>query len=51
MRFNTEAYDKVFPRQEERETIESAVDTFTPTADEQGDDNNGDGTTDINDNE
>ena len=43
MRFNTEAYDKVFPRQEEKESIESAVPTFTPTIDEQEDNEQEDG--------
>lgn len=33
-RFNSEAYDRLFPRVEEQHThIESAVPTFTPTAD------------------
>lgn len=36
MRFDSEAYDKLFPREADNETeIESAVETFTPTADEQ----------------
>lgn len=35
MRFNSEAYDKLYPRQKEKENIETAVETFTPTADEQ----------------
>lgn len=36
MRFDSEAYDKLFPREVDNETeIESAVETFTPTADEQ----------------
>ena len=36
MRFDSEAYDKLFPREANNETeIESAVETFTPTADEQ----------------
>ena len=35
MRFNSEVYDKLYPRQKEKENIETAVETFTPTADEQ----------------
>lgn len=36
MRFDSEAYDKLYPRNVGNETeIESAVETFTPTADEQ----------------
>lgn len=36
MRFDSEAYDKLFPREADNGTeIESAVETFTPTADEQ----------------
>ena len=35
MRFDSKAYDKLFPRKKEKENIESAVDTFTPTTDEQ----------------
>lgn len=35
MRFNSEAYDKLYPRKKEKEVIESAVETFTPTSDEQ----------------
>lgn len=36
MRFDSEAYDKLYPRDAGNETeIESAVETFTPTADEQ----------------
>lgn len=36
MRFDSEAYDKLYPRNAGNETeIESAVETFTPTADEQ----------------
>lgn len=31
MRFSNETYDKIFPRQEERPTVESAVETFKPT--------------------
>ena len=30
-RFNSEAYDKLFPREPEPVHIESAVDNFTPT--------------------
>lgn len=33
MRFNSEIYEKVFPRTEEPKEIESAVDTFKPTED------------------
>lgn len=35
MRFNSEAYDKVYPRQKEVEKVETVVETFTPTEDEQ----------------
>lgn len=35
MRFSSDAYDKLYPRQKEKEVIESAVETFTPTTDEQ----------------
>lgn len=36
MRFDSEAYDKLYPRDTGNEQkIESAVETFTPTADEQ----------------
>ena len=35
MRFNSTAYDKLFPRQKKKETVETAVETFTPTTDEQ----------------
>ena len=32
MRFNSQAYDKVFPRQTEvHETVETAVETFRPS--------------------
>ena len=31
MRFNAEAYEKVFPKEEPKAVIESAVDTFKPT--------------------
>lgn len=31
MRFDFDAYDKVFPAEEEKPEIESAVDTFKPT--------------------
>lgn len=31
MRFNAEAYEKVFPKEEPKPVIESAVDTFKPT--------------------
>lgn len=34
MRFNAEAYEKVFPKEEPKAVIESAVDTFKPTEDE-----------------
>lgn len=33
MRFNSELYEKVFPRTAEPKEIESAVDTFKPTED------------------
>lgn len=32
-RFNTEAYDKLFPRQKDITPIETPVPTFTPTKD------------------
>lgn len=35
MRFNSEAYDKLYPRKPKKETVETAVETFTPTTDEQ----------------
>ena len=31
MRFNSQAYDKVFPRQTEIEHVESSVETFKPS--------------------
>lgn len=34
MRFNFEAYEKVFPETEPKPVIESAVDTFKPTENE-----------------
>ena len=34
MRFNGEAYSKLFPHTEKDEAVETAVETFTPTADE-----------------
>ena len=34
MRFNSEAYNKLYPRKKDKEFIESAVETFTPTIDE-----------------
>ena len=36
MRFNYEAYEKVFPKETPKPTIESAVDTFKPTEQESG---------------
>lgn len=33
MRFNSEAYNKLYPRIEEPEKIETAVELFTPTKD------------------
>ena len=34
MRFDSESYDKLFPRENEKEeTIESVVPTYNPTAD------------------
>ena len=34
MRFDSESYDKLFPREKEKEeTIESIVPTYNPTAD------------------
>lgn len=35
MRFNSQAYDKVFPRQTEVEHVESSVETFKPSEIEQ----------------
>lgn len=35
MRFNSQAYDKVFPRQTEVEQAETVVETFRPSQDEQ----------------
>lgn len=32
MRFPSESYDKLFPRPEEKPSVESAVSTFTPSA-------------------
>jgi len=34
MRFNYEAYEKVFPKEEPKPVIESAVDTYKPTENE-----------------
>lgn len=34
MRFNYEAYEKVFPKEDPKPVIESAVDTFKPTENE-----------------
>lgn len=34
MRFNGEAYSKLFPHIEKDDAVETAVETFTPTADE-----------------
>lgn len=31
MRFNSDAYDKAFPRTRPKETIETVVETFRPT--------------------
>lgn len=30
-RFNSEAYDKLFPREQQKEVVESAVETFKPS--------------------
>lgn len=30
-RFNSEAYDKLFPRTQQKEVVESAVETFKPS--------------------
>lgn len=35
MKFNSTAYDKVFPREVPKPVVETSVETFTPTADEQ----------------
>lgn len=34
-RFNSQAYDKLFPRTQEVEKVESSVETFKPTEKEQ----------------
>ena len=34
MRFNSQAYDKVFPRQKEVEQVETSVETFRPSQEE-----------------
>lgn len=34
MRFNYKAYEKVFPKEDPKPVIESAVDTFKPTENE-----------------
>lgn len=36
MRFNYDAYSKVFPKKEPEEKIDSAVEGYTPTADDKG---------------
>ncbi len=58
VRFNSTAYDKLYPRQKKKETVETAVETFTPTTDEQkvetddeGENDDGDGRTGNNDSE
>lgn len=35
MRFDSEAYDKIFPRQKPVESVETVVDSFKPTEEEQ----------------
>ena len=41
MRFNGEAYDKLFPRETQRqETVETAVETFKPTEQESNEEDN-----------
>lgn len=35
MRFNSEAYDKIFPREKPVEQVETMAEKFTPTEDEQ----------------
>ena len=37
-KFNSDAYDKLFPRKEEVEHVETVVPTFTPTDDRLEDD-------------
>ena len=32
MKFNTEAYDKLYPRPEKQKKVETAVEGFTPSA-------------------
>ena len=34
MRFNSEAYEKLYPRQQKQATVETAVDGFTPSVKE-----------------
>jgi hypothetical protein len=34
MRFNSDAYDKIFPRQAEAEVVESMVENYEPPKDE-----------------
>lgn len=55
MRFNAEAYEKVFPRETVTPPVETAVPTFTPATDvsveeptdiQEGEDNNGNSTAD-----
>ena len=38
MRFNSNAYDKAFPRTRPKETIETVVETFRPTQQEEATD-------------
>ena len=35
MRYNSDIYDKVFPRKKDVEKVETVVESFTPTEDEQ----------------
>lgn len=35
MRFNSDVYDKLFPRKKEVEKVETVVDSFRPTEEEQ----------------
>lgn len=47
MRFNYEAYEKVFPKEDPKPVIESAVDTFKPTEAEAKAKDNKPGTEDL----
>lgn len=42
MRFNSDVYDKLFPRKKEVEKVETVVDSFRPTEEEQASETKGD---------